>query len=211
MQTINANGTTKTEGQNSNMGIIFGGIIAGIVAIFTAIGIVTFVPRQRRRRHSRPRSVRSTDSVHTGPQIIVIPFDANSYDANQDLGISAEQQPLVIGDPEAEMVTSHRLSSSPPTVLPPLRKVSPVSAGLSDKEIARLRAEALSSPRSHKFRVTNMTQSTSSLNAVTESEESLHDSRRLHTEFESLRREVEQLRAEGLVGGAPPSYESGDE
>ena len=184
------------------MGAVVGGIIGGVAAIFAVIGIVTFVQRRRRRRRS---------PEYTGPQMIVTPFDLNYFNANQDSEISAEQQPLVIGDPEAEVVAQHRLSSSPPAVLPLLGQVAPVP-GLSDKEIAQLRAEALSSPKRHKFRVSALkaSQPTTLLHAVTESEQSPYDNRRLHSEFESLRREVEQLRSEGLVDAAPPRYAEGD-
>jgi hypothetical protein len=173
--------------RNTNVGAIVGGTIGGVAAV---IGIVIFVQRRRRWGRSGPRSILSTDSVDLGPQMIVSPFDPNSFDANQDPGISAEQWPFVIGNPEA----------------------APVPVGLSDKEIARLRAEALSSPQPHNFRISalNMSQSTSPLIAVTESGESPYDTRRLHSEFESLRREVERLRAEGFVVTAPPSYTEGD-
>jgi hypothetical protein len=130
--------------------------------------------------------------VDPGRQMVVSSFDPNSFNANRDSGISAEEQPLVIGDPEA----------------------APVPVGLSHKEIARLRAGVLSSPQPRNFRISalNMSQSTSPLNAVTESGESPYDTRRLHSEFESLRREVERLRAEGsrAVVTAPPSYTEGD-
>jgi len=214
--TINANGTTTTttnlsspKKQSRNMGAIVGGTIVGVAAIFSVIGVVTFVLRRRRWRRSRPRSILSTDSVDAGPQMIVSPFGPNTFDANWDSGILAEQRPLAIGEPETAIVAVHHLPSSPPAV--PLRQVGPVPSGLSDKELARLRAEALSSPQPHNLvSPLNRPQSTSSLYAVTESGESSLHSRRLHSEFESLRREVERLREEGLVVGAPPSYAEGD-
>jgi len=217
VRTINANATTTTttttnlpspKKQNRNMGAIVGGTIVGVAAIFAVIGVVTFVQRQRRRRRFRPTSVLSTGA---GPRMIVSHFDPNSFDANQDSGILAEQQPLVIGDPDSAIALNH-LSSSPPAVPPLLRQVEPVPVGLSDKEIARLRGEALSSPQPRNLvSPLNVSQSTSSLNAVTESGESLLDTRRLHSRnSESPWREVERLPEEGLMVGPPPSYAEGD-
>jgi hypothetical protein len=199
---------SSTKKQSRNMGAIVGGTIVGVAAIFAMIGIVTFAQRRRRWRHFRPRSILST----VGPQMISSPFGPNSFDAHRDSGISTEQQPLVIGDPEAEMAARHHLSSFPPAVPPLLRQMGPVPVGLSDKELARLRAEALCSPQPHNFRISalNMSQPMSPSNTFTESGDSSLDTRRLHSEFESLRREVERLREEGLVVGAPPSYAEGD-
>jgi hypothetical protein len=194
--------------KQNNLGAIFGGAIGGIAAIFAVVGIVTFVQRRRRRKRL---PIFSVDFVDADPRMIVSPFNLNPFDANQASGIPAEQQPLVIGDPEAERVAFQHLPSSPPAELPLLRQVAPVPARLSDKEAARLRAEALSSPQPDNLQVAlNTSQSTSLLNAVTKSGESPSDTRRLHSEFESLRREVERLREEGLVVAAPPSYTEGD-
>ena len=219
MQTIIANVTTTVamnwpspKKQNRNMGAIAGGTIVGVAAIFAVIGVVTFVHRRRRRRHSRPGSILSTDSGDAGP-MIVSPFDPNSFDANGESEILAEQQPLVIGEPETAMVALNHLSSSPPSMPLLLQRVAQVPVGLSDKEIARLRTEGHSTPQPHSLvSASNMSQSTSDtsvtslLNVVTESGESPLDNRRLQLEFDSLRREVERLREEGLVVGAPPSY-----
>jgi hypothetical protein len=122
----------------------------------------------------------------------------------------------VAEDPEAEMGALHGQSPAPLTVLPPSRQVAPIPVGLSDKEIARLRAEALNSEsqQSHNDPTPNVSLSTSSSDVETEptGATSTYDPRRLQSEVESLRREMEQLRThtEGLVVGAPPSYTEGD-
>ena len=123
---------------------------------------------------------------------------------------------MATNGPEGDMVALHRLSQTPtpPNVLPRSRPPAPIPAGLSSKQVARLRAEALaggSPQRSRSGSSTNVSHSESTSspeNAVTESGEakSSLDTRRLHSEVESLRREMERLRAEGAIVEAPPSY-----
>jgi hypothetical protein len=142
--------------------------------------------------------------IHTDP----IPFEAA-----RDSGTWAEQQPLVSEDLEAEMGSLQGQTSQPPTVLPRPRLVAHVPVGLSDKEIARLRAENLDSQELQNDLTPNVTLPTSSPIAATESSEetSSDDARRLRSEVESLRREMERLRThtEGLEIDAPPSYTEG--
>ena len=147
-----------------------------------------------------------------------IPSDLNPipFEPGEDSGTWAEQQPLVAEDPEAEMGALHGQSPAPLTVLPASRQVAHVPVGLSDKEIARLRAEALNPEfqQSHSDSTPNVSLATSSPDVGTESSgaTSTYDPRRLHSEVENLRREMERLRThtEGLVIGAPPSYTEGD-
>ena len=174
------------------------------------IGIVVFV--RRRRRRPRPRSILS-DSSGDVSQVITTPFNPIPSEATLDSGSRVAQQPLLPGDHEAEMVALHGLSSTLPAVVPRSQPVAPVPVGLSGKELARLRAEALSSEQSQNPSTSNLSQSTSSPNAVNESSgaTSSYDPRRLQSEVDSLRREMERLRTEGLVvTGAPPSYTEGD-
>jgi uncharacterized small protein (DUF1192 family) len=109
------------------------------------ISITTFV--RRRRRRARPRSIFS-DFREAGPELIVTPFDPYTYESAQDSRILAEQQPLVAEEPNAEMIALQRLSSMPPTPIPLPQPETPVPVGLSDKEIARLRAEGFNSQQS---------------------------------------------------------------
>ncbi len=212
MLTINASVPPRKEPPSRgkrDIGAIVGGIVGGVAAIFTVIGVVIFV--QRRRRWARPKSLLSSyDSREAGSQVLVTPFDLtlNTSEGNQDTGIPPEHQLLVGENTGADMASLHRLSSSPPAVLPLPQPVVPVPVGLSDKEIARLRARTFSSSQAQ-------TRSTS--NSVTESGEtsSSYNTWRLHSEVESLRREMERLRelerlrAEGSVVEAPPSYTEG--
>jgi hypothetical protein len=158
--------------------------------------------------------------MEADPHVMVTPFDPNSYSSEQITQGSSrtELRPLIATeDPEGEMVALRRLAqtSAPPTALArPRPVVAPVPAGLSGKEVARLRAEALaggSHRQPHNGSSPNVSHSestSSSANAVTEPGEanSSFDTRRLHSEVESLRREMERLRAEGVIIEAPPGY-----
>jgi hypothetical protein len=216
--------TFRKSGRKRDIGAIVGGIIGGVAAVFTSIGVVIFLQRQRRR--GIPKSILpiSTDSCEAGPYGMVTHL--NSPEATRDAGTPPDQQPLEDGDPDTEMVApvAHRLPP-PPAIIPFPQPVVPVPVNLSDKEIARLRAETLGSRQSQaQTRSTSnvsqpeTTSSAANLNTATESGEasSSYNNRRLHSEVESLRREMERLReterlrAEGLVTEAPPSYTEGD-
>ena len=130
------------------IGTIIGVVIGCVSAVFSVIAITTFV--RRRRRRDRPRSIvtLSTDFREAGPELTVTPFDLYGYEAFQDSRMLAEQQPLVTEGPEAEMLAFHRQSSTPLVAIPLPQPGAPVPVGLSDKEIARLRAEGNNSHQS---------------------------------------------------------------
>ena len=224
-QLINPNEPLPSH-KKRNIAAIAGGVIGGAVAIFALIGTSLFAQRRWGRKRARPRSILSfsTDSIETDPHVIVT--DPNSYSSEEIAQGSrnstlAEQRPLMATEgPEGELVVLRRLSQSatPPTVHARTRSVAPVPAGLSRKEMARLRAEALASgsPRQpHNGSSPNVSHSesrSSPENGVTESGEvtSPLEAQRLQSEVESLRWEMERLRAEGLITDAPPSYTEGD-
>jgi hypothetical protein len=167
-------------------------VILGVVAIFA---VTTFVV-QRRRRPARPGSISISDS--------------GSYEAAQAPRISVQQQQLVTEEPGEEMIPLHHLSSASPIAFPLPAPRTPALAGLSGKEIARVRAEGLNSQQSPGRDLgvssSDVLQSTSPPDAVTESREVPYDHQRLHSEIEDLRRQVEQLHIEGLAFESPPSY-----
>ena len=165
----------------SNTPATVGGVTGGVAAVVFVIGAAFFVQRRRRRRGS----ILSKSMEHAS-----IPFGSA-----QGSGTGARQQPLVFESPEAEMVALRGLS------------VAPVPVGLSAKDLARLRTEALSSVQFHNPATSNVPQSTSP-NTVNEfgGATSSYENRRLQSEVDSLRRELERLRTSGLATGAPPSY-----
>ena len=215
-QTINPNGplSIRISPSHRKIGVVIGGVIGGVAggvaAVFAVISITAFV--RRRRRRSRPRSILTFSTVfREAEELTVTPFDPYHYEAAQDSRIFAEQQPLVT---EAEMIALHHRSSTPHTAFPLPQPGKHVPVGLTDKNIARLRAEGFNSQQSRDLGVSssNVLQSTSSPNAVPESREASYDPQRLHPELEYLiRREMERLHEERLVVGAPPSYREGDE
>jgi hypothetical protein len=181
---------TTTSQTKSNIPAIAGGVIGGVAAILSVIGIFIFV--RRRRRQGTPKSTTSSNSV----QVITTPYNPIASEATLPVNRLAET-----------LVEQFPLS----------QPVAPVPAGLSAKEIARLRAQTLGPQPSHGPSTSDVSQSTPAPpNAVNESggETSPYDVRRLvHSEVETqVRREMERLRGEGLVTvpGAPPSYTEGD-
>jgi hypothetical protein len=152
-------GETYSQSHGKMNAAIIGSVIAAVAFVIAVI--TTFVRCRRRRRRARPRSIFSADFREAGPEPIVTPFDPYMYEAAQDSRILAEQQPLVTGEPDAEMVALHRLSATPSTPIPLPQPGAPVPVGLSDKEIARLRAQSRNLGDSS----SNVFQSTSSLDA----------------------------------------------
>ena len=192
---------TKNESSShtkSNTPAIVGGVIGGVAAIVSVIGTTFFVRRRRRQHRSAFSDLMEDVSIPSGAALTS--------------GTWAGQQPLLSEGPEAEMTTLHSLSSTPPAISPYSGPVAPVPVGLSAKDLARLRTEALNLGQSHNNATSNVPQSTSSLNVVDESggATSSYDPRRLQSEVESLWREMERLRTSGPATGAPPSYTEGE-
>lgn len=181
--------TTKTRTSSntkSNTSAIAGGIAGGVVALLAVIGIIVFV----RRRGGKGRPLLS-DPIEDGSPVIMTPFEPIPSAATLDSPNWMEQ-------------------------LPRSQLVAPVPSGLSAKELARLRARNLDSQPSHNpstnESTSNVSQSMSSPIVVSEPSgaTSAYDPRRLQSEVESLRREMEVLRMVGMATGAPPSYTEGD-
>ncbi|KAH9000742.1 hypothetical protein EDB86DRAFT_3075192 [Lactarius hatsudake] len=201
---ITANATTTstatTSKATSHAGAIAGGVAGGVAALILVACAIAFVVRRRRRRDDFRKSVRSSLSgevMEAHPQMAVTPFNLAPLSGAAPLEAASQtdrQRPVgTTGDGP--------FSTSGP-LLPPSQSTAPVPVGLTSKELAQLRSAAMLSP-STDSRPSSSGLSTPEPSTVTP----LPDTRRLQTEMETLRREVDELRAERFE--APPSYGTG--
>jgi len=206
-------GQPPTSGKTSHSKVA--GPIIGVVAALLVLVVIAVVLVRRRRRRDRRKSVGSSiASLEAGPGGRISPFNPNPVETTyHEPATLVERQQLLSGPSEVEPAPDlHVLSSTLPPVVPRSRPVEPVPAGLSSKQLARLRMEALSSQRSNGQASSSSespSQSTSPSTVVTgrSGATSTSDTRRLQSEVESLRREMRELRTERFE--APPSYSEG--
>jgi hypothetical protein len=217
--TIKVNGTTGGRQQpaaSSRNGAIAGAIAGGAAIALLVIGASIFVWRRRRLSRRKSTGSRSLSNslnsfVEGGTSMIVTPFNPSPLDTvHQGSDSWMDQQQLLPDSPEGMASNPHSLSPTPAPVLPRLRPVAPAPPGLSSKELARLRAEAQLTYTQHSTDTAATTQSSSTPSVFTAQSgvTSPSDTRRLQSEVESLRREMQQLRVERFE--PPPSYTTGD-
>ncbi|KAH8977285.1 hypothetical protein EDB86DRAFT_3092613 [Lactarius hatsudake] len=172
--------TSSSSKATSHTGANAGGIAGGVAALIVVVGTIAFVRLRRRqdRFHESDGWSSSGAAMEVGSQITVTPFD---------------QTP----------------GGAPP--LPPLQRAALLPVGLSSKELARLRSEAARPPPTFSRPPSGGSQSTGFPTIRTTERNTRatipQDARRLQTEMETLRREMQELRAERFE--APPSYVSG--
>jgi hypothetical protein len=156
-------------------------------------GTIAFIRRRRRGDEHRKSETSLSGNQHS--QMTVTPFTAALVrEAPREAG-------LPIG-----VTSDGLLSSSEPTLASP-QSAAPIPVGLTGKELAQLRSTPMLSPPTHPRSSSSgsrptypPTISTTDQTTVTLTPET----RRLQTEVESLRREMQQLRAERFE--PPPSY-----
>ena len=180
----------------SHIDAIAGGAVGGVLAI----GAITLVVRRRRRRSRRRRSLFKRDVVDSGLPVTVTPL---------------KPTPTGAAEPETAPQTNWqqpRTEAVEPEIVPLVHALTPLDlpmpssfpVGLSGKELARLRAESSHSPLTSPDALPSgpLLTATTERNADTSSSEA----RRLQSEVESLRREMQQIRAE--IFESPPGYEA---
>ena len=203
MVQITANLTTTTTAaetsSKSHVGAIVGGVIGGLAALI-AISTITFITWRRRRQYPASAGY-PPEYIQRHPEVTVTPFNpmgstVTSGNVVSDAASQATEQQ------QQQLVSSSEGSSSTSFLRVP--------AGLSGKELAQLRStrsQPSQSPNSEYAPNTSppaatTTATTDRSSAVPPAE----DQRPWQLEVESLRREMEQLRAERLDPEAPPSY-----
>ncbi|KAI9433016.1 hypothetical protein H4582DRAFT_2188438 [Lactarius indigo] len=203
---ITANATTPatvtTSKATSHTSAIAGGVAGGVAGMILVVGAIALL-RQRRRQDTSEKSVRTSFSgtfMDAGPHMTVTPF----------IPTLAETVPL---EAESQFGTpSHRPSSTSGSPLPPLQSMAPIPVGLTSKELARLRSTAMRSPPDGHARTSSSGSQPAYPSTISTTEQSTTvtptlETRRLQSEVDSLRREMQELRAERFE--APPSYGEG--
>ncbi|KAI9433068.1 hypothetical protein H4582DRAFT_2082873 [Lactarius indigo] len=190
----------------SHTGPIAGGAVGGVAVALLAIGVIAFISRRRRRRSRRRKSIDSSferDFPEPDLPMVLTPFNPTLTGAPEP-GTGPQtnwrQQPV-----ESETVPLvHAPTPSDSPVPSPLMVPAPV--GLSSKELARLREDNSRSQSTDALTSGPSSAVTAEQGMATSSPEA----RRLQSEVEALRREMQELRVERFE--APPGYasENGD-
>ncbi|KAH9064488.1 hypothetical protein EDB87DRAFT_1241631 [Lactarius vividus] len=204
---ITANPVTTASGTSpkskSHTGAIAGGVVGGVAALL-ATGAIAFIAQRRRRRSRRRKSIGSlfeSDFTQQDLPMILTPFNPTLTGvAEFGTGSQANWQRQSVEPEIVPLVHGPTPSDSP---VPSPRLVS-VPVGLSSKELARLREDSSRSQSTDAL--TSGPSSTAERGVAT----SFSEARRLQSEVEALRREMQQLRVERFE--APPGYasENGD-
>ncbi|KAI9513395.1 hypothetical protein F5148DRAFT_1278777 [Russula earlei] len=207
---IQANGTTvKTltlPSAGSDSGKVVGAVVGGVAVALSLIVIYLVVRRRRRQKGGRESDSLETESV---TPTMVTPFQPIPFAITHRASESSMVSRPLDADAVAERQAVYSTSSS---VLPFSPPEAPIPVGLSSKDLARLRAEASRSQQTLTHSQSLEYQPPPSSTVVTEQggpggPTSSSETRRLQTEVESLRREMQELRTERFE--PPPSYTSG--
>jgi len=211
---------TTPQPKTSHVGVVARAVISTVAALILLAAVILGFIWYRRRYNDRRSSAFSRGIMESASGVEVTPF------------VSSRPE-MTHGDPMTGTVWQQPQSGLPATVAtdadahdpyssrPGLHSQSPASipVGLSDKELARMRAEnQLSRPAIDTVTVdlpgdASGSQSPSFPATVTEqrgSPTSLPLFRTLQSQVDRLWREMRQLRAERLGSEAPPSYAEHD-
>ncbi|KAH8993654.1 hypothetical protein EDB86DRAFT_2830153, partial [Lactarius hatsudake] len=164
---ITINGTVSSSSTStSHTGAIAGGVAGGVVALILVVGAIAFVRRRRRQDNFRGSS-----------------FSAPLWKRAADKGDAVRPNTRRVALLEAGSRAGQRCDTRP--------------CGLSSKELARLRSTAMRSQPTHTWSSPSGSQPSNPPTTISTAERSSTttpppETRRLQTEMETLRREVEE-------------------
>ncbi|KAH9063194.1 hypothetical protein EDB87DRAFT_1604477 [Lactarius vividus] len=194
---IIVNATTSSKA-TSHTGAIAGGVTGGVVALILVVGAIAFVRRQLRQDNFRKSAGTSFSgtAMLAGSPMTVTPFD-----------------PALAGTALLEAGSqSGTTRDGPSSLLPPSQSAASVPVGLTSKELAQLRSATTRSPLTTHWHARTSSNGSQPTLVVGTSEGRTStptpETWRLQSEVESLRREMQELRAERFE--APPSYGIGE-
>ena len=199
--TVNATSSSPSSSKTtSHTGAIAGGVAGGVVALILLAGTIVLVRRRRRRDDLAGESFSSSAiEPRSDSQMAVTPF-------NPTLVVTI---PPDTSSP-AWTTSDGPFYSSEPT-LSPIAASIPI--GLTGKELARLRSAPMVSTSSSHARSSSSGSQPTSPPTISSADQATAtptlETRRLQTEVESLRREMQQLRVRAERFEAPPSYGDG--
>ncbi|KAH9063198.1 hypothetical protein EDB87DRAFT_1681625 [Lactarius vividus] len=202
---ITANTTTSTATTSKatlHTGAIAGGVAGGLAGLILVVGAIALIRRRQRQDTfgKSPRTSFSGSLMNVGPHMTVTPF----------IPTHAGAEPLEAGSQFG--TSSDGPSSMSASPLPPLQGVALIPVGLTSKELARMRSAAIRSPLAGHARTSSSGSQPAYPSTISTTERSstatpTPETRRLQSEVEILRREMQELRAERFE--APPSYGDG--
>jgi len=211
--------TTNMPSKSSHVSVITKAIIGGVAALLCVAGIISFVlwDRRIRRYNNRVSSWHSSSAMRPVSALGLTPFILTHLGAtHSDSGYRNGRQQPQSGSPEAATANADagNPSYSSPHSDTSSRSFPFIPIGLSAKRLARMRAETLR-PRpalTHPVSDQTRSQTPSLLVASTVQREPTTSPmfQALQSQFDRLRREVQQLRAERSNTEAPPSYAEGN-
>ncbi|KAH9164534.1 hypothetical protein EDB89DRAFT_1892884 [Lactarius sanguifluus] len=197
--TVNPTTSTATTSKaTSHTGAIAGGVAGGFAGLILVAGAIALIRRRRRQDNfgNSPRTSFSGSIMNVGPHMTVTPFiptlaGAAPLDAGSQFGTKSDGP-----------------SSTSESPLPPLQGVAP----LTSKVLSRMRSAAIRSPLASHARTSSSGSQPVYPSTISTTERSsmatpTPETRRLQSEVEILRREMQELRAERFE--APPSYGEG--
>jgi len=216
VQNVRVNTTTAAPPRASHFSAKARAIIGGTMGLLLVVGIVAFILWRRRRHHILKKFAPSSTAMRPVSGIGLTPFILTHTDATHGDQVSwiGLQQPQ---SGSLEEVGANADADGPSSSTHPAthsRLFPSIPIGLSAKMLARMRAETLRPRPPYLPPTSEVSGSQSPPPSVPAIERRAATSspmfRTMHTQFDRLWHEIQQLRTEVFNPEAPPSYGEGN-